>query len=64
MSIRIYAGYNKEVRVFDLDRPGRVYQEYSTVPVRSNRAQTRVVTQDYSLNGVTKTYNYCQAYNF
>lgn len=31
LSDRIFAGYNKSVRVFDVHRPGRDFEQYSTL---------------------------------
>lgn len=31
LSVRIFGGYNKSVRIFDIHRPGREFEQYSTL---------------------------------
>jgi len=49
---KLYAGYNKMVRVFSVDFPGRTCEEFSTVPIKGHKKHDRFVPSELSLNGV------------
>eukprot|EP01129_Flabellula_baltica_P017059 TRINITY_DN9335_c0_g1_i1.p1 TRINITY_DN9335_c0_g1~~TRINITY_DN9335_c0_g1_i1.p1 ORF type:complete len:618 (-),score=146.37 TRINITY_DN9335_c0_g1_i1:18-1814(-) len=48
---KLYCGFNKMIRVFDISRPGRDFINYSTVPIKGRRS-SRQIPENLKLNGI------------